>query len=583
METPIPARPAALDAQPPRPCRRPTAVALILALATAVTAAPSSASGEVARVSENANGRARGDSAGGAMSFDGRLVAFTSTDFRLVRDDSNGEDADVFIRDMQTGAVELVSLDNANEPLRIQGSGSPAGSDRLALSDTGRYVAFNAAVVANNGLTAARTFVRDRQRRTTLQVPIEGGGQLAHEQQANADSIAISGNGRIVAVVLNGAITFDGRRFCGFPELFVHDRVTGSVERITRDVARTNLCPIREISDLHLSSDGRYLAFTELYFYTRELSGLFVYDQRNRQRTRVDVNSDGIPANGQSSLKAISPDARYVLFGSSANNLVSGDSNGESDVFLHDLRTRETTRVNVSSSGSQATGYTDFMNPMTLSADARFVAFTSYSSNLDPDSAPSGALKIYIRDREAQTTVSTGIDSTLGSATPRVGTFSSEGRFLTFNSYGENSNLNGRKGHWDVFRLDRTVDPSLSADVSISQLVPSAFEFGHPITYTVSTVNRGTDSAESVNVIDRLPSSARFLSATASQGSCSGESILVCRLGSLAPGAVGTVTFTVEPKWALTSSLTNSVSVNAAPLDPDVTNNRSVVSIPGLR
>ena len=583
MDTPIPTQPAALHEPSASPARHLTVATFIVAMATAAISAQGSAAGEITRVSENLNGRARGDSGGGAMSFDGRLVAFTSTDFRLVRNDSNGEDTDVFIRDMQTGAVELVSVDNDNRQLTLQGSGVTVGSDVLSLSDTGRYVAFTALVEADNGLSAARTFVRDRNLRTTLRVPIEGGGQLAPEQQSNAGRIAISGNGRVVAVALYGAITFDGRRFCGFPELFIHDRVAGSVERITQDVARTTLCPIREVSDLHLSSDGRYIAFTELYFYTKELSGLFVYDRRTRQRTRVDVSSAGIPANGQSSLRAISPDARYVLFSSVANNLVSGDSNGEADVFLHDLRTRETTRVNVSSSGSQATGYTDFLSPMSLSADARFVAFASYASNLDPDSPPSGSLKIYIRDREAETTVSTGIDSTFGSGALRVGTLSPEGRFLTFNSYGENSKLTGRKGHRDVFRLDRTLDRSLGADVSISQSVPSAFEFGHPLTYTVSTVNRGIDSAESVNVIDRLPSSARLLSATASQGSCSGESILVCRLGSLAPGAVGTVTLTVEPKWAQTSSLTNAVVVNAEPLDPDVSNNRSFVTISGSR
>jgi uncharacterized repeat protein (TIGR01451 family) len=222
---------------------------------------------------------------------------------------------------------------------------------------------------------------------------------------------------------------------------------------------------------------------------------------------------------------------------------------------------------------------------MALSADGRFIAFTSYGNDLDPSVSPNFH-QLYIRDRVAGTTIPTGIGHNYDYRVPSnesVWSFSADGRFLTFTSYGEHPSFGGGKNASDVFVLDRSLDRSVRADLKISQSVnPGSFAFQQPITYTLSAVNQGGSGAESVNVIDRLPGSARLLSATASQGSCSGERILVCRLGSLAPGAIGTVTLTVEPKWALTSSLTNSVSVNAAPLDPDLTNNRSVVSILGV-
>ena len=72
----------------------------------------------------------------------------------------------------------------------------------------------------------------------------------------------------------------------------------------------------------------------------------------------------------------------HVAFWSEATNLVPGDTNGASDVFLKDRQTGSIQRVSISRDGSQANAAS--YNP-TLSADGRFVAFWSEASNLTPD------------------------------------------------------------------------------------------------------------------------------------------------------------------------------------------------------
>src|SRR5688572_19439579 len=95
--------------------------------------------------------------------------------------------------------------------------------------------------------------------------------------------------------------------------------------------------------------------------------------------SRVSVSSNGEQGNHESSAPAISADGRFVAFNAYASNLVPGDTNDLGDVFVHDRRTGQTTRVSVSSSGGQGNSVS---NGPCISADGRYVAFTSGASNL---------------------------------------------------------------------------------------------------------------------------------------------------------------------------------------------------------
>jgi len=117
-------------------------------------------------------------------------------------------------------------------------------------------------------------------------------------------------------------------------------------------------------------------------------SPVFVHDRQGGTTERVSVGRTVsgliVQGNGHSLGPAISDDGRYVVFESGSSNLLAGgkgDSNGEYDVFVHDRDTGGTTRVSVSSEGSQGNGYS---SEAAISADGRYVALTSHATNLVP-------------------------------------------------------------------------------------------------------------------------------------------------------------------------------------------------------
>lgn len=98
---------------------------------------------------------------------------------------------------------------------------------------------------------------------------------------------------------------------------------------------------------------------------------------------------------------AVTYDGRYALFHSVASNLVAGDSNQLGDLFIHDHLTGRNERVNVSSTGEQANA--ESMVLADLSDDGRYVVFQSSATNLVAG-ADSGVSQVYLRDRQAGTT-----------------------------------------------------------------------------------------------------------------------------------------------------------------------------------
>src|SRR5262245_45363207 len=120
------------------------------------------------------------------------------------------------------------------------------------------------------------------------------------------------------------------------------------------------------------------LLLATLFAMTSAISPPDAAAKASGQIARISVALDGTQGNGNSGLGSFSADGRYVTFVSSATNLVAGDTNGVDDVFVYDRQTHQTTRVSVSSSGTQGdrvSGSGGF-NPV-ISGDGRYVAFTS--------------------------------------------------------------------------------------------------------------------------------------------------------------------------------------------------------------
>jgi archaellum component FlaF (FlaF/FlaG flagellin family) len=136
-----------------------------------------------------------------------------------------------------------------------------------------------------------------------------------------------------------------------------------------------------------LSADGRYVTFNSeaTNLVPGDTNGkvdIFVHDRMTHTTTRVSVSSDGSEANGDSIRSSISTDGRFVVFSSEASNLVPDDTNGYWDIFVHDRQTGATTLRSVSSDGAQA-NYECWMESA-VSTDGQTVAFFTGASNLLP-------------------------------------------------------------------------------------------------------------------------------------------------------------------------------------------------------
>src|SRR5262249_7695203 len=113
---------------------------------------------------------------------------------------------------------------------------------------------------------------------------------------------------------------------------------------------------------------------------TNDAEDVFVHDRQTGTTERMSVDEVGGEEGNGSTPPALSADGRFVAFVSDGANLVAGDTNSATDVFVHDRQTGTTERVSVDSAGGQADNISFF--GVALSADGRSVAFASVASNL---------------------------------------------------------------------------------------------------------------------------------------------------------------------------------------------------------
>lgn len=217
-----------------------------------------------------------------------------------------------------------------------------------------------------------------------------------------------------------------------------------------------------------ISGDGRFVAFTS--DATNLVSGdtngyrdVFVHDRDTGATTRVSVDSSGVEGNFYSGGASISADGRYVAFCSSAWNLAPGGSYGDTDIFVHDRDSGATTRVSVDSSGVQ--GSNDSFSP-SISADGRYVAFESFASNLAPGCG-NGDRNVFVHDRDtgATTCVSVSTAGVQGDDASYDSSISADARYVAFGSDATNLAPCDTNEETDVFVHDR--DTGVTARVSV--------------------------------------------------------------------------------------------------------------------
>jgi Tol biopolymer transport system component len=220
-----------------------------------------------------------------------------------------------------------------------------------------------------------------------------------------------------------------------------------------------------------VSADGRYVVFVS---YSSNLTDgdtnseydVFLHDTQTGETKRVSVATNGAQGNSMSGDASISADGRFIVFTSVASNLTPGDDNWADDVFLHDTQTGETTRVSVATNGAQ--GDNSSYDP-SISTDGHYVAFASWATNLSANDT-NAERDVFLHDMQSGVTtlISVASDGTQGCSTSERTSISADGRYVTFESDAFNLVAGDTNGKRDIFLHDMqtggTIRVSLSPD-----------------------------------------------------------------------------------------------------------------------
>ncbi|HUK95100.1 MAG TPA: hypothetical protein VLU96_08615 [Gaiellaceae bacterium] len=432
-----------------------------LALSAAAAAPPSTTRASVS------SGGLQGDrdSYAAGISANGRYVLINSQATNLVPRDTNDR-WDVFVHDRSSGTTTRVSVSSSGAqaaPSSDPWGGSTAGG----ISASGRYVVFQsdaADLVRGDTNRVEDVFLHDQASGVTKRISVSSAG---HQANGPSSFATISADGRYAAFMslASNLVRGDTNKLS---DVFVRDLATGKTTRVSvnsRGAQARCKASYCESTEPALSAHGRYVAFQSSATNlvpgdTNKLSDVFVRDRRTGRTERVSVSSSGKQGTGDRTLTgsnapAISADGRYVAFHSADTNLVTGDTNRTFDIFLRDRRTHRTTRVSVSSGGRQANG--ENLGGLSISADGRYVAFTSLASNLVTGDE-NDITDVFVRDLRTGRTVlaslaQSGNQGADASSVSGVA-FTADDRRLAFSSYASVLVPGDTNGVFDAFVRD---------------------------------------------------------------------------------------------------------------------------------
>ena len=393
------------------------------------------------------------------LSADGRFVAYQSDSPSLVPDDTNGA-SDVFVRDERTGTTERVSVSSS-------GGQADASSFDPHLSADGRFVVFSSVasnLVGGDTDQSSDVFVHDRSTGGTRRV--------SDASPAIAESPDISGDGRWI-VYQSGRLD---PRLLQFPFVLRYDTSTGSSNTVAGGLGAG---PTVGATDASISDDGRYVTYTAYRAGggpTGFLVPLATVRDLAPSGATVTVADPGRDA-------TISGDGRSIAY-------VDDHLDGTPiQVLVVDRVTSTRDLVSATGSGQPSTGSS---GQPSISGDGRFVVFTSTADDLvDQDT---GAVQVYLRDRESRRTSvvsrdGLGVPADAPASAPSV---AADGGYATFTSTATNLSAGDLDGDADVF-VTTTLEPDVTlaqpatlAPGTTTTIVITGGAFRGPLTVGVS-------------------------------------------------------------------------------------------------
>lgn len=337
-------------------------------------------------------------------SADARFVAFASRASNLGVRDPNRHVRDVYVYDQGTGAIQMLS-----RPPGGEGADGPSGQP--ALAGTGAVAAFTSrATNLAEGDTnkAADVFVSVLG--TLARASVAPDGSPADGASSEPD---LSADGRLLvfsSAADNLVPGDDNKR----RDVFVRDIASGTTSLVS--AARSGGGANGASRAPAISPDGRYVSYTSeasnLVARDRNrVADVFVTDLRTGTTSLASVGARRRQQNASvgrpfQQVSDVSRGGRYVVFDSDATNLVRGDRNGRTDVFVRDRRRGRTRRVSLATTDQEAAG--DSFTPR-ISPDGRWVAFVSAADNLVPGDAV--GMDVFLRDLRDHTTTIVDVSS----------------------------------------------------------------------------------------------------------------------------------------------------------------------------
>ena len=333
-------------------------------------------------------GEGNGPSWGPSASADGRYVAFVSSATNLLggdpSNDTNGAD-DVFVLDRTEGTIVLASRDP------VSGLQANGASGHPSLSDDGRFVAFETEatnLVPGDANGALSDIVRvDLIDGTLALVSRRGVSGVQGDDGSFAPSI--SADGGLVSFI-SQATNLVGNDTNRKVDAFVRNVASGTTTRVSTD--SNNKQANNATYAAVLAGGGGFVAFSSIA--TNLVSGdtngdrdVFFKNLATGKTARASVRSDGRQGNASSEIEDISANGRLIVLNSFASNLIKNDANNQGDVFVRDRVDQTTTRI---SKRGNVEADDDSFNA-SISADGAYIVFATRATNLLSGSDDNGS------------------------------------------------------------------------------------------------------------------------------------------------------------------------------------------------